>query len=154
MFYINKDMIDGSHKDKKHVKYDKNFSIKVYMTKIEDSRIGHWENKMMKEFKTVKIAKAPKSRLRKDTEGGGNNSGDEQDYGAGGQQDNDGGFNVQDIEISELAVPSDLQLNQPANIALIKQQKQGAGDDGNLAGRDGQKASFCAVPVIEEQPLH
>ena len=28
-------MIDGAHKDKKNHQYDKNFSIKVFMTKME-----------------------------------------------------------------------------------------------------------------------
>ena len=32
VFYIGKDMIDGPHKDKRNLQYDKNFSIKVYMT--------------------------------------------------------------------------------------------------------------------------
>ena len=35
IFYINKNMIDNAHKDKKNAKYDKNFSIKIFMTKIE-----------------------------------------------------------------------------------------------------------------------
>ena len=37
MFYINKAMIDDAHKDmKKNLIYDKNFSIKVYMTQVEE----------------------------------------------------------------------------------------------------------------------
>jgi phosphatidylinositol-3,4,5-trisphosphate 3-phosphatase and dual-specificity protein phosphatase PTEN len=36
ILYINKDMIDGSDKDKRNTKYDKNFSIKVFMSHIPD----------------------------------------------------------------------------------------------------------------------
>jgi len=69
VFYINKDMIDGPHKDKKNLKYDKNFSIKVYMSQIEDARLGKWDNKSLKEFKTKKVAKNPSKKIR-DDEGG------------------------------------------------------------------------------------
>ena len=77
IFYINKGMIDGAQKDKKDVKFDKNFSIKVYMTQIEESRIGTWENNMLKEFKSAKLAKPKTKKLRTLEEGAavaGNNS--------------------------------------------------------------------------------
>ena len=64
VFYINKWMIDGAHKDKKSIQYDKNFSIKVYMTTIENSRIGTWKNVQMKEFKMAALAKVPTKHLK------------------------------------------------------------------------------------------
>ena len=61
LFYINKNMIDGAHKDKKCRKYDKNFSIKVFMNSIDQDRIGNYEMVHKKEFKLKKKAKHDKS---------------------------------------------------------------------------------------------
>ena len=48
------------------------------MTPIEDNRLGPWENKMLKEFKPIKVAKA-KKRLRNDgDEGAGGNLSEEE----------------------------------------------------------------------------
>jgi len=38
IFYINKDMIDNADKDKNNRIYDKNFSIKVFMTAVDEYR--------------------------------------------------------------------------------------------------------------------
>jgi len=40
VFYINKVNIDNAHKDKKNLIFDKNFSLKVFMTKM-DGQIGY-----------------------------------------------------------------------------------------------------------------
>ena len=35
ILFINKDMIENAHKDKKFVKYDRNFQIKVQLSRID-----------------------------------------------------------------------------------------------------------------------
>lgn len=57
IFYINRNMIDNAHKDKNGVHYDKNFSIKIFMTKM-DGQITY-KNVECKFFN-------PKKKKRKD----------------------------------------------------------------------------------------
>ena len=51
MFYINKNMVDKAHKDKKCKQYDRNFAIQVQMTKIDESRVA-FQSQELKPFKT------------------------------------------------------------------------------------------------------
>lgn len=37
--FLNKEMIDKACGDTKHLKYDKNFSMKIFMTKVDDFKM-------------------------------------------------------------------------------------------------------------------
>ena len=94
------------------------------MTPIEDTRIGKWENKLLREFKTAKIAKAPKKNLRRggaDEEGGAAHGSD--DEGGGVHLETDNPAQAQELEISEMAVPSDITINPiiARNNPLVKE---------------------------------
>ena len=117
VFYINKDMIDGPHKDKKNLMYDKNFSIKVYMTQIEDARLGRWENKPLREFKTKKKVVSEGKKIREE---------DTMENAAAGEDDGKNG--------------ADLRGRQMADLDIILGQEEGK--DGRKRNQD-----FTTLPV-------
>ncbi len=131
------------------------------MTQIEEARIGRYENKMLREFKTKKPVIAKKKNQKEDEESNSNLDEETKIDSDLLQYDADflgGGIN--DVELADLPIPSDMIANKAnaENNPLVIEQRSGNVDAFNGPAQDkksslpknnqGTKTSLCAVPII------